>query len=74
MHADDARALGLRDGDAVLLRSSSGQMRARVKLSPIKPRNVQVHWPEGNVLLAHSNCDPAAGVPVFKAIVTISPC
>jgi molybdopterin-dependent oxidoreductase alpha subunit len=72
MHADDAQALGVREGDWVLLRSTIGQMKARVKLAAIKPRNVQVHWPEGNVLLAPRHYDPAAGVPVYKAIVTIS--
>jgi molybdopterin-dependent oxidoreductase alpha subunit len=71
MHAEDAHALGLREGDHVLLRSSCGEMRARVKFAPIKPRNVQVHWPEGNVLLASRSCDPAAGIPVYKAVVTI---
>lgn len=71
MHADDAHALGLAEGDRVVLRSSVGAMPARVKLAQIKPRNIQVHWPEGNVLLAAQHCDPAAGVPVYKAIVTI---
>ena len=71
MNADDARALGLAEGDWVTVRSSIGQMRVRVKFAPIKPRNVQVHWPEGNALLAPHCFDPAAGVPVYKAIVTI---
>ncbi len=74
MNAGDARALGLAEGDWVILCSSVGEMKARVKFAPIKPRNVQVHWPEGNVLLAMHCTDPAAGVPVYKALVTIRRC
>jgi molybdopterin-dependent oxidoreductase alpha subunit len=72
MHAGDAQVLGLREGDWVVLHSAIGEMKARVKFAQIKPRNVQVHWPEGNVLLAPRHFDPAAGVPVYKAEVKIS--
>ena len=34
MHADDARALGLSEGDAVVLRNGFGELRGRVFLSP----------------------------------------
>lgn len=71
IHPTDARALGVDEGDWVLLRSSIGEMKARVKLANIKPRNIQVHWPEGNVLFAPRHFDPDAGVPVYKAEVTI---
>jgi hypothetical protein len=47
-------------------------MRAKVKLAKIKPRNVQVHWPEGNILLPHSICDVESGVPAYKAVVRIT--
>jgi hypothetical protein len=48
-------------------------MRARVKYAPMKPRNVQVHWPEGNVLIAPRRRDPGSGVPAYKAVVTLHP-
>jgi molybdopterin-dependent oxidoreductase alpha subunit len=72
MSRDDADALHLNEGDAVLLTSHSGELRAKVKLAKIKPRNVQVHWPEGNVLLPHSVCDVESGVPAYKAVVRIT--
>jgi molybdopterin-dependent oxidoreductase alpha subunit len=71
MSRDDADALHVAEGDAVMLHSDVGEMRARVKLAKIKPRNVQVHWPEGNVLLQHSVCDVESGVPAYKAVVRI---
>ena len=74
MSNDDASELNLQEGDAVLLTSDTGEMRARIKLAKIKPRNVQVHWPEGNVLLPHSVCDVESGVPAYKAVVKIAKC
>lgn len=71
INPDDAAALGVREGDMVLIRSEAGEMRARVKCAPMKPRNVQVHWPEGNVLIASHRRDPDSGVPAYKAIVTV---
>ena len=72
MSAEDAQALRVREGDPVLLRSQVGELRGRVKLAAIKPRNVQVHWPEGNVLLKRDTFDPACGVPDYNALVQIT--
>jgi molybdopterin-dependent oxidoreductase alpha subunit len=70
--AEDAAGRGLREGDRVLVRSDNGaSMECRVHIDKIKPRNVQVFWPEGNVLVRRRVCDPQAGVPDFNAIVTV---
>ncbi len=71
MNPDDAAGLGLRDGDEVILRSDIGEMRGRVYLAPVKPRNLQVHWPEGNVLLDHGRRSPASDVPDYNAFVRV---
>jgi predicted molibdopterin-dependent oxidoreductase YjgC len=72
MSAQDAAERGLREGDRVLVRSDNGaSMECRVHIDKIKPRNVQVFWPEGNVLVRRRVCDPQAGVPDFNAIVTV---
>jgi molybdopterin-dependent oxidoreductase alpha subunit len=67
----DIDALGLRDGDRVVVRSDHGEMRARLHESPLHPGNVQVFFPEGNVLLRAGRRDPASGVPDYNAIVTV---
>jgi molybdopterin-dependent oxidoreductase alpha subunit len=67
----DASRLGLSDGDAVVLSSDQGQMRAVVSLAPIAPGNAQVHWPEGNVLIAGGRRSPEAGIPDYNAEVLI---
>ena len=68
---EDAHVLGLKEGESVLLRSEVGEFCGRVKLMSIKPRNVQIHWPEGNVLIKHGECDPVCGIPNYNALVQI---
>jgi molybdopterin-dependent oxidoreductase alpha subunit len=67
----DAERLGLVDGQEVRVRSATGELRCRVHLAPIAPGNAQVHWPEGNVLVAGGLRSPEAGIPDYNARVTI---
>jgi anaerobic selenocysteine-containing dehydrogenase len=67
----DAERIGVVDGDAVLLISSSGQMQGRCRVSPIATGNVQVHWPEGNVLIERGVSDPECGIPDYNTLVEI---
>jgi anaerobic selenocysteine-containing dehydrogenase len=68
---EDAEQIGLGDGAPVLLKSEAGEFLGRVKVMPIRPRNVQVHWPEGNVLIKRGHRDPRSGVPDYNALVQI---
>jgi molybdopterin-dependent oxidoreductase alpha subunit len=67
----DADRLGLGDGDPVVLRNEHGELRGRVHLAPIAPGNLQVHWPEGTVLIAGDVRSPEAGIPDYNARVTV---
>jgi hypothetical protein len=48
-------------------------LHGRVFLAPIQPRNVQVYWPEGNVLIDRRARSPLSRVPDYNALVTIEP-
>ena len=72
MSAEDAAGLGLRQGDAIVLRNNIGEFRGRVKIDRIKPRCLQAHWPEANVLISRGRLDPS-GVPDYNAIVEVVP-
>jgi molybdopterin-dependent oxidoreductase alpha subunit len=67
----DAERIGLADGDAVLLTSVAGEMRGRCLVAPITPGNVQLHWPEGNVLIERGVSDPECGIPDFNTEVDV---
>ena len=69
----DAESLGLKEGYPILLRSEAGEFEGHVKIMHIKPRNVQVHWPEANSLIRRGSCDPLCGIPDYNAIVEIIP-
>ncbi len=71
MNEEDARRLGLADGDAVIVRGEVGELRGRCRIAPIAAGNVQAHWPEGNVLVKRGVCDPECGIPDFNATVEI---
>ena len=67
----DAQRLGLKDGDPIVVRSRAGRLAGRCRLAPILPGNVQVHWPEGNLLIERGVCDPDCGIPDYNALVEI---
>jgi molybdopterin-dependent oxidoreductase alpha subunit len=69
----DAAALGLTEGDPVLVRSAHGEMRARVHLAAIRPGNVQAFFPEANPLLSPTTREPQSGVPDYNAVVELVP-
>ena len=48
-------------------------MPARVHLAPIRPGNVQVFFPEGNVLLPAGVRDAPSGVPDYTTRVDVVP-
>ena len=71
MGKEDAAALGVRGGDEVIVSNAVGSYRGRVRLAPIRPRNVQIYWPEGNVLIRRGVLDPACEMPDYNAFVEI---
>ena len=71
MNPDDASDLHLKQNDDITLASGCGRYRGRVFLAPIARGNLQVHWPEGNVLLASDCFDPIGGVPDYNAQVRV---
>ena len=70
MNAADAAQLGLKDRDRVILKNDLGELLCQVYIAPIQSGNLQVHWPEGNVLLDKSKRS-LEGVPDYNAIVRL---
>ena len=71
MNVDDAADLHLRSGDFVALMSEVGRYEGRVFLAPIAAGNLQIHWPEGNVIIRRGVVDPQGGVPDYNAVVHV---
>ena len=67
----DADALNLIEDEQVVLRSDTGSMHARIKIVVLPSRSIQVHWPEGNVLIDAGINEDASRIPDYNAVVTI---
>ncbi|MBE9037898.1 FdhF/YdeP family oxidoreductase [aff. Roholtiella sp. LEGE 12411] len=70
INVEDAVKLGLKDGDRVILKNELGELRCQVYIAPIQSRNLQVHWPEGNILLDKTKRS-LEGVPDYNAVVSL---
>ncbi|MDX2226637.1 MAG: FdhF/YdeP family oxidoreductase [Verrucomicrobiae bacterium] len=71
MNQEDAARLHLKNGDAIRLMNDLGEYEGHVFLAPIKEGNLQVHWPEGNVLIPTGVVDSVGGVPDYNAVVRV---
>jgi anaerobic selenocysteine-containing dehydrogenase len=71
----DAHELGFLEGDTVTLRSETGTYTGRLRYARLPRRSLQVHWPEGNVLIAvgPEHREAASRVPDYNATVTLVP-
>jgi anaerobic selenocysteine-containing dehydrogenase len=69
----DAEEFGFSDGDAVTLTSTTGSFDGHLRFVRLPRRSLQVHWPEGNVLIAGGvdHREQASKVPDYNAVVSI---
>ncbi|MER3445092.1 MAG: formate dehydrogenase [Meiothermus sp.] len=63
---EDARRLGLQPGQRVWLSNPLGRLECQVFPAPVRPGTLQVHWPEGNVLLDPNLRSEKAKIPAYK--------
>lgn len=70
-HAADLAAVGLADGDRVVVRSAHGVMVGRARAAPVAKGTLQVHWPEGAPLLDARARSPESGVPDYNTVATL---
>jgi anaerobic selenocysteine-containing dehydrogenase len=68
---EDARRLGLVDGEPVVLRNALGEYRGRALIAPVQPGNLEIHWPEGEVLIDSRHRSPLSGIPDYNAVVSL---
>jgi molybdopterin-dependent oxidoreductase alpha subunit len=71
MNQKDAEALHVQQNDRIALTNDVGRYEGRVFLAPIAHGNLQIHWPEGNVIVPRGIIDVAGGVPDYNTRVKI---
>jgi molybdopterin-dependent oxidoreductase alpha subunit len=68
----DAEERGLADGVRVLLSNDFGKLEGVVRVIESHRGSLQVHWPEGNVLLDPRRRSKRSGIPDYNADVEIT--
>ena len=71
INPEDAAERHLKDGDRLTLANQTGTLDCTVFIAPIARGNLQVHWPEGNVLIPPNVLDEVGGVPDYNARVRL---
>lgn len=71
INADDAKELRIAEGESIVVYNKYGTFQGRAKFEATKRGNVQVHWPEGNVLIPKGVYETYAGIPEYNAAVKI---
>lgn len=67
MAEQDARRLGLDEGDRVRVETTSGAMDVVVSLLDIRPGSIAMYYPEANVLVPRA-IDGSSKTPAFKSV------
>ncbi len=68
----DARALGVKQNQAIVVQNDHGKCDGRVFIAPITNGSLQMHWPEANVLLPTGPIEPGGRVPDYNTVVEVS--
>jgi anaerobic selenocysteine-containing dehydrogenase len=71
LHPEDGRALGVVEGEAIVVYNKFGTFHGRAKFEPVARGNIQVYWPEGNCLIPKGVREPYAGIPEYNTAVVV---
>lgn len=68
---EDAEALGISEGEAVVVHNKYGRLYGRLRTAPVAAGNMELYWPEGNVLFPSGVYEPHAGIPEYNVEVKL---
>jgi molybdopterin-dependent oxidoreductase alpha subunit len=66
MNPGDVTGLHLSNGDRVRLRNDLGIYEGEVLVADVAAGTIEIHWPEGNVLVNPRSRSPLAKIPAYK--------
>ncbi len=68
MAAEDATALGVAEGDRVVVETAAGQIEVTAAVVGLRPGNLAMYYPEANAIVPR-RLDPRSKTPAFKSVV-----
>ena len=72
MNEHDAAALNLGEGERVVLSGPAGKYARMVFMSQVAPGNLQVHRPQGSVLINGHRRSAEPKIPDYNAVVPLT--
>ncbi|MFF2889793.1 FdhF/YdeP family oxidoreductase [Paenibacillus sp. NPDC057967] len=69
--SEDADRLDLQNGDDIVVHNRHGLFHGRAKLAPVASGNIELYWPESNMLFKRGVYEPHAGIPEYNASVQV---
>ncbi|MDQ0175565.1 FdhF/YdeP family oxidoreductase [Bacillus chungangensis] len=67
----DANELNIKEGEAIVAYNKFGVYHGRAKYADTREGNIQVYWPEGNVLIPKGVYEKYAGIPEYNTGVVV---
>ncbi|MFC0300247.1 FdhF/YdeP family oxidoreductase [Virgibacillus soli] len=71
MNEKDGEKHQIAEGEAIVVYNKYGTFNGRAKFVPIREGNIEVHWPEGNVLIEKGVYEEFAGIPEYQAAAIV---
>jgi len=71
IHEEDGRKLHIRDGEAIVVYNQVGMFHGRAKFENIRTGNIELYWPEANVLVPKGVYEQHAGIPEYNTTVIV---
>ncbi|WP_408008707.1 FdhF/YdeP family oxidoreductase [Pseudalkalibacillus sp. A8] len=71
MNEEDGKKYGIGQGEAIVVYNKYGLFHGKARFVEVKPGNIQVHWPEGNVLIPKGVYEQYAGIPEYNTAVIV---
>ncbi|WP_066369657.1 FdhF/YdeP family oxidoreductase [Neobacillus fumarioli] len=71
MNADDAGRLSIIEGEGIVVYNGFGVFQGKAKFVEIASGNIEVHFPEGNILLPRGRYEKYSGIPDYNITVYV---
>lgn len=68
---EDGRMLNIQDGEAIIVYNHVGMLHGQAKFANIRKGNIELYWPEANVLFPKGVYEQHAGIPEYNATVIV---
>lgn len=71
MNQEDGAELGIEEGEPIVVYNQYGMYKGQAKFVAVRRGNIELHWPEGNVVIPQGVYEDFAGIPEYNTAVIV---